>query len=215
VDWGVLVSLAQGTLVTLWLSAAGIIIGVPLGLLIAVTRVWRVPVLAPIAAGYVSIVRATPLVTLALLVFFGLPSLGITLDRHVAALVTLTLNTAPFHSEIWRASILDFPQEQLDAARAGGMTRGLAFRRIILPQAWRASLPGIVNEMTFLIKGSPAIAVIGVVDLTRAAVRVSAYTYDPLPPFMAATVIYVAVVAVLVRTQRVIERIVVDKYGIL
>jgi ABC-type amino acid transport system permease subunit len=163
--------------------------------------------------GYVSVVRATPLVTLALFVFFGLPSLGITLDPELAALVTLTLNTAPFHSEIWRASILDVPREQIDAARAIGMTRSLLFRRIVLRQAWRASIPGIVNEMTFLIKGSPAIAVIGVVELTRSAARVGAYTYDPIPPFMVAAVIYVIIVAILVRAQRVIERIIVQTYG--
>ena len=101
----------------------------------------------------------------------------------------------------------------MDAARAAGMTAGLAFRWIILPQAWRVSLPGIVNEMTFMIKGSPAVAVIGVVDLTRAAVRVSSYTYEPLPPFLTATIIYV-VIALLVRIQRMIERWVLNKYGV-
>jgi His/Glu/Gln/Arg/opine family amino acid ABC transporter permease subunit len=213
VDRGTFISLGQGALTTLWLSTAGIVIGVPLGLLIALLRVWRVPILAPIAAAYVSVVRATPLVTLALFIYFGLPDLGIELDPKLAALVALTLNTAPFHSEIWRASIVDIPREQIDAARAFGMTRMLTFRRIVLRQAWRASLPGMVNEMTFLIKGSPAIAVIGVVDLTRSAARVAAYTYDPIPPFMEAAVIYAIIVAVLVWAQRAIERVVVQKYG--
>jgi His/Glu/Gln/Arg/opine family amino acid ABC transporter permease subunit len=213
VDWGTFASLGQGALATLWLSLAGIALGIPLGLVIALVRVWRVPVLSPIAAAYVSVVRATPLVTLALLVFFGLPSLGITLDPKLAALLTLTLNTAPFHSEIWRGSILDIPKEQIDAARSVGMTRILAFRRVVLKQAWRASLPGMVNEMTFLIKGSPAIAVIGVVDLTRAAARVAAYTYEPIPPFLAAAAIYAVIVVILVQAQRAIERVVVRKYG--
>jgi His/Glu/Gln/Arg/opine family amino acid ABC transporter permease subunit len=214
-SWQVLVDLAQGTLVTIWLSALGIAIGVPLGLGLALVRVWRVPVLDALVAGYVSVVRATPLVTLALLIFFGLPQLGIELPLYVAAVTTLALNTSAFHAEIWRASILDFPADQLEAARAAGMTRGLAFRRIVLPQAWRASLPGMVNEMTFLLKTSPAIAVIGVVDLTRAAARVSAYTYDPLPPFLMATIIYMVVVSVMVRSQRLIETAIVRKYGIL
>jgi len=93
------------------------------------------------------------------------------------------------------------------------MVGGLPFRRIVLPQVWRMSLPGIINEMTFLIKGSPAVAVVGVVDLTRAAVRVSSYTYDPIGPLMSAAVIYVAVVAVLVRTQRIIENRVMQRFG--
>ena len=93
------------------------------------------------------------------------------------------------------------------------MTRALAFRRIVLPQAWRASLPGMVNEMTFLVKASPAIAVIGVVDLARAAARIAAATYEPLPPFISATIIYAMVVVVMVRAQRQIEKAIVQKYG--
>ena len=95
------------------------------------------------------------------------------------------------------------------------MTRWQAFRLIVLPQAWRASLPPMVNEMTFLIKSSPAIAVIGVVDLTRTASRIAAYTYDPLPPYISAAIIYAIVVLALVRAQRVIERMIVRKYGVL
>lgn len=214
-SWQVLLDLAQGTVVTIWLSALGIAIGVPLGLGLALVRVWRVPILETLVAAYVSVLRATPLVTLALLIFFGFPQLGIELPLYVAAVTTLALNTSAFHAEIWRASILDFPADQIEAARAGGMTRVLAFRRIVLPQAWRASLPGMVNEMTFLLKTSPAIAVIGVVDLTRTAARISAYTYDPLPPFLMATIIYMVVVSVMVRGQRLIETVIVRKYGIL
>lgn len=214
-NWGIFGDLAAGTVTTIWLSCTGIAIGVPLGLLLALLRVWRVPVVAPLVAAYVSVVRATPLLTLALLVYFGLPSLGLEIGPKLAALVALSLNTASFHSEIWRASLVDFPGDQLEATRAMGMTRGLAFRRIVLPQAWRASLPGMINEMTFLIKTSPAIAVIGVVDLTRTAARIAAYTYEPLPPYVAATVIYMLVVIVFVRAQRVIESAIIRKYGIL
>jgi His/Glu/Gln/Arg/opine family amino acid ABC transporter permease subunit len=196
-------------------SSVGIAVGVPLGLLFALLRLWHVPILAPIVTGYVSVVRATPLVTLALFIYFGLPSLGLSLNPVPAALVALSLNTAAFHAEIWRASLVDFPKEQVDAARSMGMTRALAFRLIVLPQVWRASLPAMVNEMTFLIKSSPAIAVIGVVDLTRTASRVAAYTYAPLVPYLAATVIYMAVVLVLVRAQRIIEHAIIKKYGVL
>jgi ABC-type amino acid transport system permease subunit len=73
----------------------------------------------------------------------------------------------------------------------------------------------MVNEMTFLVKTSPAIAVIGVVDLTRAAHRISAYTYEPLPPFLSATIIYMVVVIFLVRGQRMIEHYIIDRYGTL
>ena len=215
IDWGMIANLVGGAVTTLWISSVSIAIGAPLGLMLAMIRVWRVPVLSQAVAVFVSIIRATPVITLALFVFFGIPAMGLTLSPTVAALITLSVNTSAFHAEIWRASIMDFPQNQSEAASAFGMTRLQAFRLIVLPQAWRASLPPMVNEMTFLIKSSPAIAVIGVVDLTRTASRIAAYTYDPLPPYISAAIIYAVVVFSLVRAQRVIERMIVRRYGVL
>jgi His/Glu/Gln/Arg/opine family amino acid ABC transporter permease subunit len=215
VDWGMLANLLEGAATTIWISSFGIAVGIPLGLMLAMVRVWKLPVLSQLVAVFVSIIRATPIITLALFVFFGMPAMGLTLSPTVAALITLSVNTSAFHAEIWRASISDFPQNQADAASAFGMTRGQAFRLIILPQAWRASLPPMVNEMTFLIKSSPAIAVIGVVDLTRTASRIAAYTYDPLPPYISAAIIYAIVVFALVRAQRAIEHLIIRKYGVL
>jgi ABC-type amino acid transport system permease subunit len=94
------------------------------------------------------------------------------------------------------------------------MTPWLAFRRIIFPQILRTCLPALVNEMTLLIKASPAIAVIGIVDLTRAASRIGAATYDPLPPFIAATVIYMLLVLLFVAAQRFVERQVKRKFAV-
>jgi His/Glu/Gln/Arg/opine family amino acid ABC transporter permease subunit len=198
-------TLLEGALLTMALSTAGILIGMPLGLGLALVRWARVPVLSQLVAAYVSLLRATPLVTLILLVFFGAPTMGLPIDPIPAAILTLTLNTSAFNCEIWRAALIDFPRSQLEAARAFGMSTPLAFRRIMLPQIWRTCLPALVNEMTLLIKGSPAIAVIGVVDITRAAVRIGAQTYEPLPPFLAATVLYVLIVLVFVRVQRSVE----------
>jgi His/Glu/Gln/Arg/opine family amino acid ABC transporter permease subunit len=214
--WGsLLADLARGAVTTLTVSLAGIALGTVIGLGLALVRVGRVPIAAPAVTAYVSVVRATPMVTLALLVFFGLPGLGLAMSPLAAAILTITINTSVFQAEIWRASLLDFPRGQLDAARAGGMTRAVTFRRIVFPQAWRASLPALVNEMTLVIKGSPAVAVIGVVDLTRVAVRATTITYEPVRPFLTATAIYVVVVMVLLRLQHVTERRIVERYGAL
>ena len=200
-----LLSLFQGAAVTVALSIAGILLGVPLGLSFALVRWARIPILSQLIALYVSVLRATPLVTLGLLIFFAVPSFGFDIDPIPAAILTLALNTTAFNCEIWRAGLIDFPRAQLEAARAFGMSPPLAFRRIILPQVWRTCLPGLVNEVTLLIKGSPAIAVVGVVDITRAAVRIGAQTYEPLPPFLVATALYFVVVLVFVRIQRAVE----------
>jgi ABC-type amino acid transport system permease subunit len=86
------------------------------------------------------------------------------------------------------------------------MNAALRFRRIVLPQIVRVSLPGLVNEMSLLIKVTPVLAVVGVVDITRAAVRIGAQTYDPLPPFLVAIALYAPIVFLLVSLQRWIER---------
>jgi His/Glu/Gln/Arg/opine family amino acid ABC transporter permease subunit len=199
-------SIFSGALTTLLLSAAGIALGLPIGLGLALLRWARVPALAPIVAVYVSLLRASPLVTLLLLLFYGLPNVGIEVGPVFAGVLALTMNTSAFNCEVWRAALTAFPKEQIEAAQSVGMRRGLRLRRIVLPQIMRTSLPGLVNEMTQLIKVTPVLAVVGVVDITRAAVRIGAYTYEPLPPLFVAIAIYVPIVFALVSAQRWIER---------
>jgi His/Glu/Gln/Arg/opine family amino acid ABC transporter permease subunit len=203
---GDVLAILQGAVVTVTLSLTGILIGLPIGLGLAVLRWADVPVIARVVTVYVSILRATPLVTLLLLLFFALPNIGIAIGPISAAILALVMNTAAFNCEVWRASLMNFPRDQYEAAQSVGMSAGLRFRRIVLPQIARASLPGLVNEMSLLIKVTPVLAVVGVVDITRAAVRIGAETYDPLPPFLVAVALYVPIVFALVSLQRWIER---------
>jgi His/Glu/Gln/Arg/opine family amino acid ABC transporter permease subunit len=203
---GDVLAILQGAVVTVTLSLIGILIGLPIGLALAVLRWADVPVLARIVTVYVSILRATPLVTLLLLLFFALPNIGIAIGPISAAILALVMNTAAFNCEVWRASLMNFPKDQYEAAQSVGMGAGLRFRRIVLPQIVRVSLPGLVNEMSLLIKVTPVLAVVGVVDITRAAVRIGAETYDPLPPFLIAVALYAPIVFVLVSLQHWIER---------
>ncbi len=199
-------AILSGALTTIWMSAAGIALGLPIGLGLALIRWAGVPVAAPLVATYVSLLRATPLVTLVLLVFFAVPQLGVTMEPVEAGLLSLVLNTAAFNCEVWRASLLAFPKDQMEAAKSVGMRRVLRFRRIVLPQVVRASLPGLVNEMSLLVKATPVLAVVGVVEATRAAVRIGAETYEPLPPFFVALAVYLPMIFVLVSVQRWLER---------
>jgi His/Glu/Gln/Arg/opine family amino acid ABC transporter permease subunit len=184
----------------------GIALGLPLGLGLALLRWARVPVAAPAVATLVSLVRATPLVTLLLLVFFAVPQLGISVEPVEAGLLSLVLNTSAFNCEVWRASLLSFPTDQMEAAKSVGMGRVLRFRRIVLPQVIRGSLPGLVNEMSLLVKATPVLAIVGVVDITRAAVRIGAQTYEPVPPFIVALAVYLPIIFGLVSMQRRLER---------
>ena len=198
--------LLDGAWTTIWISLLAIVIGVPFGFVFGLIRVSRFPVLSQIVVLYVSLGRATPLVTLTIFLFVTMPVFGINIDKYTAGVVALTLNTASFNTEIWRSVYQAFPLSQIEAARAMGMKRGLYFRRIMLPQMWYAALPSLVNEMTLLIKASPAIAVVGVVDLTRVTNQIAAQTYEPLPPILIAGAMYIMFISVLVRLQRHLEK---------
>jgi His/Glu/Gln/Arg/opine family amino acid ABC transporter permease subunit len=196
----------QGAIVTVSLSLIGILIGLPIGLGLALIRWANVPIAASIVTIYVSMLRATPLVTLLLLLFFALPNIGVPVDPVSAAILGLVMNTSAFNCEVWRSALMNFPKDQYEAAQSVGMRAGQRFRLIVLPQIIPVSLPGLVNEMSLLIKVTPVLAVVGVVDITRAAVRIGAETYEPLPPFLVAIALYVPIVFALVSLQRWIER---------
>ncbi|TBV07595.1 amino acid ABC transporter permease [Phytopseudomonas dryadis] len=198
--------LLEGAWTTLWISGIAIAIGVFAGLGIALLRMARIPFLEQLLVLYTSLARATPLVTLVLFIFLSAPMFGVNLDRNTAAILALTLNTTAFNAEIWRAAFISFSRDQKEAALACGMTHGVFLRRIMLPQMLTSSLPGLVNEMSFLIKGSPAIAIIGIVDLTRVTNRIAAVTYDPLPPILAAALLYMLIIGVLLKLQAIAEK---------
>ncbi|MDB5956081.1 amino acid ABC transporter permease [Ramlibacter sp.] len=198
--------ITQAALATVTLSLASIGMGMPLGLAMALVSWGRVPLLTPLVRGYVSVIRSCPTVTLTLLVFFGSSQAGLNLDAMVAAIVALTLSTAAFNCEIWRSHLNEFPRDQYDAALAFGMRPAQRSLRIVLPQVVRHSIPALVSEMTLQIKATPAVAVIGIVEITRAALRVGSATYQPLPPFLYALALYSVVVFAFVQLQRMAER---------
>lgn len=207
-------TLLQGAGFTLLMALLAIAAGVPLGLGMAWLRWRQVPVISRCIAAYVSVMRPAPVVTLCLLVFFVLPEVGMDLPALAAAVLALTLNTMAFNCEVWRAGLVSIPKEQLEAAAAFGLSPWQSFRRIVLPQLWRVSLGPLVSEMTLLLKITPAASVLGIVDITRAASRIGAQTYDPLPPFLAATVLYTLIIALVVAGQRWLERRMAQRYGL-
>ena len=200
-----MLTILSATTTTLLLSVTGILLGLPIGLGLALIRWARVPLANQFVRACVSLLRATPLVTLVLLLFFALPNAGIAVGPIAAAVIALTLNTSAFNCEIWRAALIDFPKDQLEAAQSVGMRRLTYLRRIVLPQIARSSLPALISEMSQVIKVTPVLAVVGVVEITRAAVRVGAETYEPLPPFLFALAIYLPIIYALLRLQRRFE----------
>ncbi len=118
---GDIAAIFQGAIVTVTLSFIGILIGLPIGLGLALLRWANVPIAAKIVTLYVSILRATPLVTLLLLLFFALPNIGVPINPISAAILALVMNTSAFNCEVWRSALMNFPKDQYEAAQSVGM----------------------------------------------------------------------------------------------
>src|SRR5260370_12832006 len=110
----------QGAIVTVTLSLIGILIGLPIGLGLALIRWANVPIAAGFVTLYVSMLRATPLVTLLLLLFFALPNIGVPINPISAAIVALVMNTSAFNCEVWRSPLIGFPKDPVQAGPALG-----------------------------------------------------------------------------------------------
>src|SRR5260370_3453173 len=145
--WSTILDLLRGAGITMTVSGLAIAAGVPLGLLLALARTRRPGLLRGLSAVYASFVRSAPVVTFTMLIFFGLPAIGVSLDPLPAAVIALTLNTAAFNAEISRAPIMDFPRGQLDAALPAGIRTHVACRRILFRPTWRARRPALLNAM--------------------------------------------------------------------
>ncbi|MES1024758.1 amino acid ABC transporter permease [Gloeocapsa sp. BRSZ] len=197
--------LFYGLLITCVTSLLGVIIGIPLGLAVALGRVKKIPLISQVFTLYVSFIRSLPLVLLVLWLYFGVPFLGINLNAFVAGSIALAINHSAFISEIWRSAILNFSVEQIEAAKAFGLTQNQTFIRIILPQVWRMSLPAIANEITFIIKASPAVGVIGINDLTRRASQLAASNFQPLTMTAIAMLFYILLLFGFTRLTRTID----------
>lgn len=204
-----------GAIVTFLVSITGGLLGVPLGLLIGICRARRIPFLSPLLSIFVSFVRSLPLLLFVMLFYFGLPIFGINLNPFVASIIALALNDSAFASEIWRSAIVNFSPEQLEAAKAFGMTNQQAFWRVSLPQIWRASIPALTSDMTLLIKASPAIGIIGVDDLTRRASILAASNYEPLRMLTVAMVMYIVVLFAFTIGSKMVDKRLQQKYELI
>jgi polar amino acid transport system permease protein len=215
----------QGALETLRLTVLAMLIGVALGVVLAVMRLSPNPILSTAAWLYLWVFRGTPVYTQ--LVFWGLiavlyPQLGfgipfgpefVTFQTQeligffVAALLGLALNEAAYMAEIVRAGILSVDEGQLEASAALGMRRGLMMRRIVLPQAMRVIIPPTGNEVISMLKTtSLVIAVPYTLDLYSRTREIGIRLFQPLPLLVVAAIWYLAMTSVLMVGQYYLER---------
>lgn len=198
--------LKAGVIFTIPLSLITFSLGLILAIITALIRLSSWKILKFIAGFYVWVIRGTPLLVQLFIIFYGLPSVGITLSAYTSAVIGLTLSVGAYGSEIVRAAILSIQKGQWEAAFSLGMSRMQALRRIILPQAARVSVPPLGNSFISLVKDTSLVAVITFVEMFRTANQIAALTYEPLLVYCEAAVIYLAFSSILTVLQNYLEK---------
>ena len=168
----ILPPLLEGAGVTLQVFAATLVLALPLGLALALLRLSSVRAASTAVAGYIWLMRGTPLMLQMLFIYFALPFvpvIGIRLPDFPAAIVAFVLNYAAYFAEIFRAGIQSIGKGQYEAAQVLGLSRAQTMRRIILPQMVKRILPPMSNETITLVKDTSLIYVLAMNDLLRAA----------------------------------------------
>ncbi|WP_205759904.1 amino acid ABC transporter permease [Arthrobacter sp. PAMC25564] len=191
---------------TIPLALASFGLGLLLALLIALMRLSRNPVLAAIARIYISVIRGTPLLVQLFVIFYGLPSIGITISPWPSAIIAFSLNVGGYAAEVIRAAILSVPKGQWEAGHTIGMSRRQALVRIILPQAARVSVPPLSNTFISLVKDTSLASLILVTELFRQAQQVAAFSQEFMLLYLEAAVIYWIICLVLASGQSVLEK---------
>ncbi|MDB5589301.1 MAG: yecS 4 [Devosia sp.] len=204
--------LRAGILFTVPLTLLSFALGLAVGFIAAITRLFGPAPLSAIVKFYVWVIRGTPLLVQLFLIFYGLPSIGIVLDAFPAALIGFTLNVGAYTSEIIRAVITAVPKGQWEAAFSIGMTWPQAMRRTILPQASRIAVPPLSNTFIALIKDTSLAAAVTVPELFQAGQRIVATTYEPLIIYIEVAIIYLALSSVLSTLQTRLEKR-LSRYG--
>jgi len=169
--WGLL----KGTIP---LTLISFVLGLLLALLIALMRLSPIALVAAPARFYVSVIRGTPLLVQLFIIYYGLPSIGATIDPFPSACLAFTLNVGGYASEVVRAAILSVPRGQWEAAYTVGMSYPTALRRIVLPQAMRVAVPPLSNTLISLVKDTSLASTIQVTEVLRKAQELAAPTYE-------------------------------------
>lgn len=201
---------------TILLAAFTVLLGVLLGMFLALMRISKNPLLKFISSAYIEFVRGTPVLVQLFIVFYGLPTIGIVFPdipifgddfpRFMAGVVALSINSAAYVAEIIRAGIQAIDKGQMEAARSLGMNHYMAMRYIIMPQAVRNILPALGNEFVVVIKESSIASVIGISELMYNADTVRGNTYNTFAPLLVAAFMYFAMTFPLSKLLAFIER---------
>ena len=203
----------DGLYATIIIAVGGLLIGIVIGMLIAMTKVVPkysafVKTLSRISDVYVGFFRGTPMVVQLLLVYYVLlPAMGVRIDSAVVvAVIVFGLNSGAYVSEIMRSGINSVDQGQLEAGRALGLSYPTAMLRIVIPQAIKNIIPTLGNEFIVLVKETSVTSFITVVDLTKAFRGIASANYEYIIPYLMLAAFYLVIVIIITIAIRFVER---------
>lgn len=197
---------------TLQLALWSIVLAALLGAVLAYCRLSRLAPVRALAAGYVSLIRGTPLVTQLFIIYFGLASV-VTIEAFWAGVIGLSVHNAAYVAEIYRSGIQSVPTGQVEAGRSLGMSSWKTMRLVIAPQALRTVLPSLGNQFIIAVKDTSVAAFITVAELFRTAQIVAAEKFRPLEFYVIVGIYYLVIVLLLSGGVRMLERR-MGRYGV-
>jgi len=198
-------ALFSGVIVTLEMLAIAMPASVLLGILLGTLRVYGGKVLKTIATAVVVVFRGFPLTVTLLILFFGLADFHIYLTPYWAAFLGFTLCSGSYQSEYVRGAIRSIDEGQSLAARAIGMSRFQEAIYIVLPQALRRALPGISNELIYMVKYSSLAFLVGVSEMFSVAKTFNSQWFMPVETFSILAIIYLAMTSIVTLGFKILE----------
>ena len=205
VAWRVLPLLLSGLWMTVQLAVFAILFGMPLGLAVAVLRLYGPAPLRWLATGFTDVFRALPMLILLILLYYALPFMGIRLSSFVSAVTALSIVLAAFSAEVFRAGIEAIPRGQVEAARALGLHFRAVLRHVVLPQAIRVVVPPLTGNCVGIVKETSLASVVALPELLKQGNDAQALTANPTPLIVVAA-IYLVILWPLVRVLGRLER---------
>ena len=199
--------LIHGIVMTVSISAQAFLLGFLISSLLTFLRFFESSYINVFVKLYIDVFRGTPLLVQLLLIYFGLPSIGIKLDAYTSAVLAIGLNSGAYQAEIIRVAVKGIPEEQILVAKSMGLSNIQIYTHVLLPQAIRSTIPGLVNEYVTLLKESSLASVIGVMELTRVGEYMTAATFRAMEAYLLVALIYLLLSYLIYFAMRRIEKV--------
>lgn len=177
-------------LVSVPMMLISFVLGLIVALIVALGRMSKFKIISAICYIYVWVIRGTPLLVQIFIIFYGLPSIGVTFSPFVSAILALTISQGAYNSEVIRGALMGIPKGQREAPQSLGMTKTQTLFHVIIPQAALTAVPALGNSFISLLKDTSLTSVITVLDLFAVAKQISARTYEPMLLYCEAALVY-------------------------